>query len=147
MQDAILIVGRLYILPGGDVVKAVRVSEQRNVVIVHNYGSQQNEVIEYNMAPKLLTPVLRIGEVAKLFGKKPDTLRRYEREGLIDEPIRYRMNDSTKEPTRLYGPSDIRKLVRFFERRNPVGRPSPTNRPGINKELIENKLKVRYKNG
>ena len=145
MQLAVLKINRLYILPSGSAIKILKLNEQRNICVIHNYGSKQNEIIEYNMAPKLLTPVLKIGEAAALFGKKADTLRKYERLGLIDKPTRYNISSKNTDTIRLYGPRDLRGLVRFFERRNPVGRPGSTNPPGINKELINNKLKVRYK--
>jgi hypothetical protein len=137
-------VGRLYSLPSGDVVRVVRIDQMRGNVIVHNYHSHHNEVVEYVMAPSILTPVLKIGEIAKLFGKKTTTIRKYEEIGLIPKVRKVCLNSEGKITTRLYTPKDVEDLIEFFDRRKPVGRPASTNRSGLYKENIRRKLDSRY---
>lgn len=136
--------GKLYQLPSGNVVRVVRVNSMRNNVIVHNYHSHANEAIEYETAPALLTPVLKIGEVAKLLGRKSATIRKYEQIGLIPKARKISLNVEGKITTRVYSPKDIEELIDFFDRRKPVGRPGKTNIGGINRKEIKRRLDSKY---
>lgn len=57
---------------------------------------------------------MRIGEVASQAGVKIDTLRYYEKRGLLDEPVR------TPSGYREY-PSEAVRLVRFIKRAQELG--------------------------
>jgi len=137
-------VNKLYFLPSGDVVRVVRINWMRNSVIVHNYHSHSNEVVEYELAPAILSPAYRIGEVARMLGKQPATLRKYEQLGLIPKVRKISLNFGEKRFTRVYTSKDVEEIVEFFDRRKPVGRPSRTNTFGINKNEIKRILNSRY---
>lgn len=62
---------------------------------------------------------LRIGEVAKLLGVTPKTLRHYERVGLLEQPER------TEGGYRLYGARDLVRLLRI-RRLHALGLPLKT---------------------
>ena len=52
-----------------------------------------------------------IGEVAKMFRVSPQTLRRYEKQGLIPKPYRRPTN------IREYTDEDIKAIKQFLEKR------------------------------
>ena len=135
---------KLYFLPSGDVVRVVKINWMRNSVIVHNYHSHSNQVIDYSSAPSLLAPAYRIGEVARMLGKKPATLRKYEQSGLTSEIRRISLGFGADKLTRVYTASNVEELIEFFDRRKPVGRPAATNLSGINKKEIRKILDSRY---
>lgn len=138
-------IGRLYSMPSGDVVRVIRIDQMRGNVIVHNYHSHHNEIVEQSIAPIIFTPLMRIGEVAKLFGKKTTTIRKYEEIGLIPKVRKVCLNSGGKIASRVYTPKDIEDLVEFFDRRRPAGRPSSTNLSGIDKLNIKHMLDSKYK--
>lgn len=75
--------------------------------------------------------------------RSPDTLRRYETDGLIPPAPKF---DLGQQSVRLYSVREIRSLVQFFDQRNPVGRPSKTNFSyGVNKIELRRKLSKRFK--
>jgi len=116
LPKAILRTSNLYKLPSGGLVRILRINEDKGKVIVYDYNIRSNEVFELETAPNFFTPIFRIGEVAKMLGKKPDTLRKYERDGLIRQADRYNLGKGSK-PVRLYTKNDIWNLVEFFMRR------------------------------
>jgi hypothetical protein len=110
-----------YLLPSGNLARVMTIDESSNRVIVYNYHSRQNEIIEHSLAPHILEPVFKISEVAKMLGKKPDTLRRYERLGKISPARQYRLGK--RNSMRIYTERDIEALAEFFGEQV-VGRPS-----------------------
>ena len=137
-------INKLYFLPSGDVVRVVRVNWMRNIVIFHNYHSHSNESVEYALAPAILAPAYRIGEVARRLGKKPSTLRKYEGLGLIPKARKISLTFGAKPSTRVYTSKEVDEIIDFFDRRKPVGRPSHTNFSGINKNEIRRIFDSRY---
>ena len=57
---------------------------------------------------------MTIGRIAKQVGVSTDTIRLYERYGLIDEPVR------TESGYRCYGQQDVRRLL-FIKRAKAMG--------------------------
>lgn len=121
MKLARVIKGKLYLLPSGNLARVVAVDDSSNRVIIYNYHSRQNEVIDYSFATQILSPVFKISEVARMLGKKSDTLRRYERLGKISPARQYRLGK--RNSMRVYTESDIEQLAEFFDEQV-VGRPS-----------------------
>jgi hypothetical protein len=140
-------VGRLYRMPNKNAVRVIRVDWMKNLVIVRNYHSHSNEAIEYESAPSLLVPLLRIGEVAKIVGKKTSTIRKYENDGLLPQVEKISLNPDAKTSTRVYSPKDIEVVADFFDRRKPAGRPGNTNVAGINKSTVKQKIDSMYIRG
>lgn len=140
-------VGKLYRMPNRNAVRVIRVDWMKNLVIVRNYHSHSNEVIEYENAPSLLVPLLKIGDVARIVGRKPATIRKYENNGLLPQVEKIALNHDGKTWTRIYSPEDIEVVAEFFNRRKPVGRPADTNVAGINKSTVKRKLDSMYIRG
>lgn len=134
-------VNKLYLLPSGTLCKIHKVDWVHGKVFIYKYNDG-NDAIDIELAPRILTPAFKIGDVATMLQKSTETLRRYEREGLIDSPKRYQVGTKA---IRIYTIQDIHKLIRFFETRRPVGRPSTNNKSfGVNKTEVRRKLKTRF---
>jgi predicted DNA-binding transcriptional regulator AlpA len=140
-------VKRFYETSDGSAVRVIKVSFKRNLVIAVNYNSHSNESFRLDEAEKNFSPLLKIGEVAKMFGKKSATIRRYESSGLLPKAKKISLSGSGNYWTRLYSPSDIEILAEFFDSRKPAGRPASTNVAGINREAIKDKLDALYMRG
>lgn len=114
---------KLYKLPSGNVVRVIRVDKLRENIIVHNYHSHSNEVIDLKITPIILKRVYKIGEVAKMFGKKSSTIRKYESIGLIPVSEKISLHGGGKLETRVYSEKQVEELAEFFRRRRSAGRP------------------------
>jgi hypothetical protein len=143
LQLAKVLRDKYYLLPSDNLVRVMVVDEVNNNVIVHNYHSRQNEVIEYVVAPRILEPVFKVSEVAKMLGRKPDTLRRYEREGKISRARQYSIGG--KNAMRIYTQSDIEALASFFGEQV-IGRPAKHARvkTPISRQEINRHYKTRF---
>ena len=144
MREVKIINKKLYLLPSGTLVRVVKVNEGLEKVFVHNYDLSSNEVFELDFARKYFTPMLTIGEVCKIIGKKPHTLRTYEREGLIDKARKFKAGTGTITEMRLYAPGEVRDLIEFFSERRGPGRPATTNVGSIDRVKAERLLSAKY---
>lgn len=135
---------KLYKMASGQVVRVIKIDWTKNLIVVHNYSSGSNEALEYEYAPRLLKPVLKIGEVSRILGKKSATIRKYENIGLIPQAMKISLNRQGKLTTRVYTADEVNELAEFFDRRRPAGRPGPANRAGVNKQAIKQKLDSMY---
>lgn len=134
-------VNKLYLLPSGTLCKIHRIDWLHGKVFIYKYP-EGNDTIDVDIAPRILTPAFKIGDVASMLQRSPETLRRYERDGLIDEPRRF---DVGSKNIRIYTLPEINNLIRFFETRRPVGRPSANNKSfGVNRTEVRRKLKTRF---
>lgn len=140
-------VKKLYESSDGSPVRVIKVDWKRNLAICRNYHSHRNQAFPLDEAAATFTPLLKVGEVAKMFGVKADTIRRYENLELLPKPRKISLNADGKITTRVYSPSDIEVLTEFFDRRRPVGRPGPANIPGINRNAIKVKIDASYLRG
>jgi hypothetical protein len=114
---------KFYKLPSGNVVRVIRVDKIRENVIVHNYHSHSNEIVDFKITPILFKRVYKIGEVAKMFGKKTSTIRKYENMGLIPAGEKISLHGGGKLETRVYSERQVEELAEFFRRRRSAGRP------------------------
>lgn len=140
-------VRRFYETSDGSAVRVIKVSLKKNLVIAVNYNSHSNESFRLDEAEKTFAPLFKIGEVAKMFGKKNPTIRKYESLGLLPKARKISLNGSGKSWTRVYSSSDIEILAEFFDSRKPAGRPASTNVAGIDREAIKDKLDALYMRG
>lgn len=113
-------------------------------VFIHNYDSLSNEAIDLDTAKRYFIPMMTIGEVAKILGKKPHTLRTYERQGLIAKAKQYRVGSGSIKTIRLYSPDEVRDLLEFFADRRGPGRPAIHNVGVIDRERVEKLLGAKY---
>jgi hypothetical protein len=144
MRIAKILKNKLYLMPSGNLARVVLVDHSKNIVTVYNYHSRRNEIVEFNLAPRLLDPVFKIGEAARMLGRSPETLRRYEGLGKIKEARKVKIGP--RNSMRIYSHDDIEELADFFSEQV-VGRPSKDARMGrsVNRREISNYYKTRFK--
>lgn len=144
-------VNNFYKLPSGDAVRVVRLDEENDIVIVHNYHSHSNEYFQHAEFCKISEQLYRISEVAKSVGKKSATIRKYENDGLIPKVEKISLNPGGKPATRVYTRKDVEDIIVFFERRKSVGRPARSRESSasinsLHQQILENKRR-KNKNG
>jgi len=135
---------RFYDGPDGCVVRVMKVDWRRNLVVCRNYCSHTNQSFALDEAAKIFVPLFKIKDIARMFGKKTATIRKYENMGLLPEPRKISLNRSGRASTRVYSPNDIEVITEFFDRRRPVGRPGPLNTPGINRNAVKTRVDASY---
>ena len=112
-----------YYLNKGSVVKISQLNEKENRVVLYRYDTFSNDIIEYDTAHLGLIPIFTIGEVARMLNRKQDTLRKYERRGLLGTSKRFKSKGGKVE-RRYYTISDIYEIADIFAHQRPVGRPA-----------------------
>lgn len=136
MKKVKLINNRYYLLPSNVLVKILLFNNYLNTIVIRNYQSKQNEVIEVSLAERIFTPVFRLSEVAAALGKKPETIRRYERSGELSRARQIPLGQ--RGSMRIYTREEVDALAEFFDERV-VGRPSKraTMHGPVNKDRIQ----------
>lgn len=144
MKLARIVKDKLYLMPSGNLARVMGVDESSNRVVIYNYHSRQNEIVEYSLAPHIFDPVFKISEVARMLGKKPDTLRRYERLGKITPAAQVKLGK--RNSMRIYTQDDIEDLAEFFSEQV-VGRPSVHAKVSVpvSRQEIYRLYKTRFK--
>jgi len=106
------------LLDGRVLVKILSINRATNSVILRRYDDFHNEAVEYDTAPGRLTPMFKIGDVAKMLSRSPETIRKYEREGLIIPATQFPLTREKTAMVRLYTEKDIYDLMEFFAERS-----------------------------
>lgn len=141
--------GSMYITPDGVLGRIILINYKDNRIDIKRYDEVGSiETIELDTAHLYLKPLFTIQEVSKMFNKAADTLRKYERLGILPKCPQYQMGGKT---ARLYGIDDIMRVAEAFAQRRPVGRP-PARQIDISKvnqkDLMDGILKrYRRQNG
>jgi hypothetical protein len=130
-----LISNKYYLLPSNSLIKILSINYYFNHIIVYNFTSSENENIEIPLAERILVPVFKVNEVALALGRKTETIRRYERDGIL--PKARQVRTGQRGWVRVYTREEVEALADFFEERS-VGRPSkrPTERSSVNRKQI-----------
>lgn len=125
--------------------RIVSINIKENRVVLYRYDIFSKEAIEYDIAPHYFTPLFKIGEVAKMLNRSAETIRKYENKKLIPKAQQYNLSIKSKAYVRLYKELDIYELAEFFANRNPVGRPSATNKVSkINQKELHEFINSRF---
>lgn len=141
--------GSMYLTHDGCAARIILLNQKNNRVDLQRYDAVGSiETIEFDTAHMCLKPLFTIKETAKMFNKATDTLRKYERMGILPKCPQYNLG---AKRVRLYSIDDIMKVAECLAQRKPVGRP-PTRGTAIStvnqKDLVDGILKrYRRKNG
>ena len=136
---------KYYLLNNKSLVKLLKVNEALDVVVVYRYDTFLNDSLTLPEAKRKLKPLFKIGEVSRMVGKASDTLRKYEREGLIESPQQFSVCYDGSRKLRFYTWEDIQGLVRFFNTRNRSGRPGSSEaKQKVNEKDILKLVESRY---
>ena len=127
-------------------VRVTSVNKKENRVVLYRYDTFDKEAIEYDTAPHFLTPMFKIGDVAKMLNRSVETIRKYERQKLIPKANQFSISETGKLSIRLYTEKETRELADFFSNRRSVGRPSEINKVSkINQKEFLAHLNARFK--
>lgn len=104
-------------------VKIKKIHRSSNNVILKDILSGEEDGIPFNGGELLLKRLYTIGELAKITGKRSDTLRKYEKSGILAKPV-FMIEDQSNayKNWRFYSEEEVYDAVSFFSGRTP-GRP------------------------
>jgi hypothetical protein len=110
-----------------------------------NLATSEEVVLPYEGADILLSRVWTIGEVGKIVERRPDTIRKYEKRGLIPTPIKLDEKYSSYKNWRIYPEKEVYEIVEFFNSRSP-GRPTKSTKSKVKSNIVSLNEKVKINN-
>jgi hypothetical protein len=116
-----LLKNKLFIDDKGQIIRIISIVKNKNIINIYNYTDFNSYTIDYDTASYYLTPVFRIGEVAKIIDRKPDTIRKYEESGLIPKVLRLKVSKDNDNNIRIYTLKDVYSLMEILSMRNSSG--------------------------
>lgn len=108
------------------IIKLKKISKTTNKILAERLDDGTSIIIPYEQCELLLFRVYTVGEVAKIVERRSDTLRKYEKKGLIPTPSKFGEKYKSYQNWRYYEESDVYDMVEFFNGRIP-GRPMQKN--------------------
>jgi len=151
MLTAKLIQNKFY-LYSGTIVKIKKINKSLNKIYVEKLIDDSRVVIPFQQNELLLKRIYTVGEVAKIVERRPDTIRKYEKRGLIPSAEKFGSEYGAYSSWRYYNEDDVYQMVEFFSSRNP-GRPANDADISIDNKIktLNNKVKLttreRYVSG
>jgi|DEB0MinimDraft_10_1074344.scaffolds.fasta_scaffold29747_4 hypothetical protein len=103
--------------------KVKKIQKKNGKIFLENMKTGEEVVIPSIGADVLLSRMYTIGEVAKIAERRSDTIRKYERSGLIPKPVSFGEDYVSYKNWRFYTYSDVYEILQFFSDRSP-GRPA-----------------------
>lgn len=137
-----IIKNRLFFNDKNDLIRIISIVKRENIINIFDYSKFDKDVIEYDTAIYYLTPIFRIGEVARILDKKPDTIRKYEITGVIPKARKVFLNEEHSSSIRIYTLKDIYDLLEIFAMRNKSGRTK--NFSSVNQVEAIKKINARF---
>jgi len=125
-------------------VKIKKIHKSSNRVVMKSIIDDSEHVIPFTGGELLLKRLYTIGELAKITGKRTDTLRKYEKSGILAKPSFFvEDEDNSYRNWRFYTEEEVYDAVSFFSGRNP-GRPPKKyyNNKELKSSISELKKKV-----
>jgi hypothetical protein len=107
---------------GNKIVKIKKVQKTKKIIIACDVESGDSILFPTDGADLVLHRLYTIGEISKIVERRPDTIRKYEKRGLLPKPEQIDGSGSYKN-WRLYTASHVYEMVEFFNGRV-SGRPS-----------------------
>lgn len=92
-------------LHGNDAYKVILVSRGKDSVLVHRLSDAKTLEVRYSVFRHGFTRAFKVGAVAKLIGRSPRSIYRYEHDGVIEKAKRY--PDAYGRDIRFYTKQDI----------------------------------------
>jgi hypothetical protein len=102
--------------------KIKKIQKTANAIIIVSVVDNDEVVIPMTGADILLTRLYTIGELAKILDKRSDTIRKYEKNGLVPKPFIIDGLENSYKNWRFYREGDVYDMISFFSSRTP-GRP------------------------
>lgn len=122
--------------------KVKKILRANNSVFLKSILDNKEEVIPYNGGELLLKRLYTIGELAKITGKRTDTLRKYEKTGILPKPSFFVDDiENSYKNWRFYTEDEVYDAVSFFSGRVP-GRPAKKSSSDIKNAIVAIREKV-----
>lgn len=135
-------VNSYYLNSDRHLIRILHINRKDNRVLYHDYDEKQNNHMEFDTAPHYLTPLYKIGDLAKMINRAPDTIRKYEREGIFPPPTKYSLG---QREMRLYTSENVIDISIMLSQRRPVGRPSGMKKISkVNQKDLMDGLKRKF---
>lgn len=106
----------------GKLHKVKRIQKSKNKALIQNMMTLEELHVPIEQSEIILQRIYTIGEVSKIVERRPDTIRKYERKGLIPKPLKIEEDYPSYRNWRFYTSADVYEMVEFFSDRSP-GRP------------------------
>jgi len=116
-----IITNKVY-LYSGFLHKVKKVQKSKRQVVIQNMSDSSEAVLPLDGAEILLSRLYTIGEVAKIAQRRSDTIRKYEKRGLIPKPSPVGEEYPSYKGWRFYKADEVYEILDFFSERTP-GRP------------------------
>lgn len=127
----------------GTIVKVKKLSKSRNKIVVERLDNGEQVLIPYQQNELLLSRIYTVGEVAKIVERRSDTLRKYEKKGLIASPSKFGDRYNGYKNWRYYEENDVYEMVEFFNTRVP-GRPVKEENVSSKIKTLSQKVKLTF---
>ena len=122
-------------------VKIKKITKYNNTVVCIDIKTNQEIDVPLAGSEILLKRIYTVGEVAKIVGREPNTLRKYEKKNFIVTSKKFDESCGNYKNWRYYDESDIYSMVEFFNTRK-SGRPA-TGKTVVNRiKEINQKVKL-----
>jgi len=124
------------------IVKVKKITKNLNKILVTDLTSKQEMVMPYEGAELIMHRIYTIGEVAKIVEKRSDTIRKYEKKGLIPGGKKFSESCESYKNWRYYDREDVYNMVSFFNGRTP-GRPIADKNINVQAKVIRISEKIK----
>jgi hypothetical protein len=141
-----IIKNKIYIY-AGVLHKVKKIQKLKNRALIQNLSTMEELHVPLEQSEILMQRIYTIGEVSKIVERRPDTIRKYERNGLVPKPLELDVDYPSYRNWRFYTTSDVYEMVEFFMDRSP-GRPVKKNENTLVKNIktLDQKVKMTSAN-
>lgn len=122
-------------------VKIKKIHKSSSSILIKFVDDGSQEIIPSVGSDILLKRLYTIGELSKIIEKRSDTLRKYEKRGLVTKPSIVVDSDGQYKNWRFYSEDDVYDVIAFFSGRTP-GRPIVKTSSNIKATINSIKKKV-----
>lgn len=140
-----LISNKFYIY-GGAIVKLKKINKNGNKLFIEKLNDNTQVVLPYMQSDILLKRVYTVGEISKIVEKRSDTIRKYEKKGLIPTAKKFGNDYAGYSDWRYYTEEEVYQMVEFFNERVP-GRPNTKTSNMVDNRIknLSQKIKLTFK--
>ena len=124
------------------IVKVKKITRNLNKILVTDLTTKQEMTMPYEGADLIMHRIYTIGEVAKIVEKRSDTIRKYEKKGLIPSGKKFSESSESYKNWRYYDKEDVYNMVTFFNGRTP-GRPVADKNINVQAKVIRISEKIK----
>lgn len=124
------------------IVKVKKITRNLNKILVTDLTTKQEMTMPYEGADLIMHRIYTIGEVAKIVEKRSDTIRKYEKKGLIPSGKKFSESCESYKNWRYYDKEDVYNMVTFFNGRTP-GRPVADKNINVQAKVIRISEKIK----